>query len=273
MLVLGRARVKRRNSGLCPAVSSKFSEFIALASWAGRLPAPGRARTHEPITEDHERWQTAGLLRSVAGKPATAEPDTIQRVYRLLAQRYHPDNNETGHDARFREIHEAYVTLSDPAKRAKYDIYYHHQKQDRWKLVSAGARAEDDFEIEQISRLTVLEALHAKRRLDPEAAGMPLREIDSLTGRPREHLQFTIWYLVQRKLVQRDDSSQLLITADGGAWSAVSAPRYLWADDALAGSYGRDAHEGRLELHRARPRRNSLRTSRHGPSFDSARSG
>jgi hypothetical protein len=39
--------------------------------------------------------------------------------------------------------------------------------------------------------------------------------MESLTGRPREHLQFTIWYLVQRKLVQRDDSSQLLITADG----------------------------------------------------------
>ena len=145
----------------------------------------------------------------------TAEPETIQRVYRLLAQRFHPDNKDTGHEARFREIHEAYETLSDPARRAKYDIYYHQQKQDRWKLVSAGARAEDDFEIEQINRLTVLEALHAKRRLDPEGSGMPLREMESLTGRPREHLQFTIWYLLQKKLVQRDDSSQLLITADG----------------------------------------------------------
>jgi curved DNA-binding protein CbpA len=145
----------------------------------------------------------------------TAEPDTIHRVYRLLAQRFHPDNKETGDDARFREIHEAYVTLSEPAKRAKYDIAYHQQRQDRWRLVSAGAKAEDDFEIEQISRLTVLEALHAKRRLEPEGSGMSLREMESLTGRPREHLRFTIWYLVQKKLVQRDDSSQLLITADG----------------------------------------------------------
>jgi len=144
-----------------------------------------------------------------------AEPDTIHRVYRLLAQRFHPDNRETGDETRFREIHEAYVTLSDAASRAKYDIYYHQQKQDRWRLVSAGAKAEDDFEIEQLSRLTVLEALHAKRRLEPEGAGMPLREMESVTGRPREHLQFTIWYLVQKKLVQRDDSSQLLITADG----------------------------------------------------------
>ena len=145
----------------------------------------------------------------------TAETETIHRVYRLLAQRFHPDNKETGNDARFREVHEAYVTLSDPAKRAKYDIYYHQQKQDRWRLVSTGAKAEDDFELEQISRLTVLEALHAKRRLEPEGSGMSLREMESLTGRPREHLQFTVWYLVQKKLVQRDDSSQLLITADG----------------------------------------------------------
>ena len=145
----------------------------------------------------------------------TAESETIHRVYRLLAQRFHPDNTDTGNDVRFREIHEAYLTLSDPAKRAKYDIYYHQQKQDRWRLVSAGAKAEDDFEIEQINRLTVLETLHAKRRLEPDASGMPLKELESLTGRPHEHLQFTIWYLVQKKLVQRDDSSQLLITADG----------------------------------------------------------
>jgi curved DNA-binding protein CbpA len=145
----------------------------------------------------------------------TAEPDTIHRVYRLLAQRFHPDNRETGNDARFRAIHEAYLTLSEPAKRAKYDIHYHQQRQDRWTLVSAGARAEDDFESEQISRLTVLEALHAKCRLNPEGSGMPLIEMESLTGQPREHLQFTIWYLVQKKLIKRDDSSQLLITADG----------------------------------------------------------
>ncbi|HEX2453984.1 MAG TPA: DnaJ domain-containing protein, partial [Vicinamibacterales bacterium] len=49
-----------------------------------------------------------------------AEPDTIQRVYRLLAQRYHPDNQETGNTAKFRLIHEAYAVLSDPDVRVKY---------------------------------------------------------------------------------------------------------------------------------------------------------
>ena len=51
----------------------------------------------------------------------TAEPETINRVYRIFAQRYHPDNKETGNDARFREITEAYHILSNPEKRAQYD--------------------------------------------------------------------------------------------------------------------------------------------------------
>ena len=38
----------------------------------------------------------------------TAEPETVHRVYRLLAQRYHPDNGETGSDSKFRQIADAY---------------------------------------------------------------------------------------------------------------------------------------------------------------------
>jgi curved DNA-binding protein len=30
----------------------------------------------------------------------SADPDTITRVYRLLAQRFHPDNQKTGYEAR-----------------------------------------------------------------------------------------------------------------------------------------------------------------------------
>ena len=56
---------------------------------------------------------------------ATAEPDTIHRVYRLLAQRFHPDNQESGSPDRFHQIHEAYTVLSDPERRAKYDVGYH----------------------------------------------------------------------------------------------------------------------------------------------------
>lgn len=144
-----------------------------------------------------------------------AEPETIHRVFRLFAQRFHPDNQETGNASRFRLIHEAYSVLSDPEKRAQYDIAHQQQRQQRWRLIASGAESENDFETEQIARLTLLEALYTQRRLEPTKPGIFSTELENLIGRPREHLEFTIWYLVQKKLVLRGDSSQLLITADG----------------------------------------------------------
>jgi curved DNA-binding protein CbpA len=144
-----------------------------------------------------------------------AEPETISRTYRLLAQRYHPDNQATGNEARFRELHQAYTVLSDPEQRAKYDIASQRQRQERWRLVSAGAESEDDFAFEQVFRLTLLEALYTKRRTDPGAPSLYPADLENMLGRPREHLEFTTWYLLQKKYVARDDQSRLVITADG----------------------------------------------------------
>jgi curved DNA-binding protein CbpA len=146
---------------------------------------------------------------------SAAEPEMIHRVYRLLAQRYHPDNKETGSESRFRAVHDAYSVLSDPEQRARYDVVHQQRGQERWRLVTTGAQSENDFEIEQVLRLTLLEALYTRRRLEPEKPGIFATELESLTGRPREHLEFTLWYLVQKKMVLRGDSSQMLITAEG----------------------------------------------------------
>src|SRR5215475_15076633 len=90
----------------------------------------------------------------------TAEPETINRVYRIFAQRYHPDNKETGNDARFREITEAYHILSHPERRAQYDAISQKRRKDRWRVVSEGPASENNFELEQAVRLTVLEILY-----------------------------------------------------------------------------------------------------------------
>lgn len=147
----------------------------------------------------------------------TAEPETINRVYRIFAQRYHPDNQETGNDARFREITEAYQILSNPEKRARYDATSQKRRADRWRLVSAGPESENDFEMEQAVRLTVLEALYTKRRIQPQEPGIYLRELERMLGRPREHLEFTIWYLSQKKLISTDDA-RMYLTADGAEY-------------------------------------------------------
>jgi hypothetical protein len=65
-------------------------------------------------------------------------------------------------------------------------------RQDRWRFVATGADSENDFEIEQIGRLTVLEALYTKRRIELPAPALIVAELESLIGRPREHLEFTV---------------------------------------------------------------------------------
>ncbi len=147
----------------------------------------------------------------------SAEPETVNRVYRLLAQRYHPDNQESGNEARFREITEAYHILSNPEKRAQYDATYQQRRKDRWRLVSAGPQSENDFEMEQVARLTVLEALYTKRRVEPQNPGIYLLELEKMLGRPREHLEFTIWFLNQKKLINTDDA-RMYLTADGAEY-------------------------------------------------------
>jgi curved DNA-binding protein len=144
-----------------------------------------------------------------------AAPETIHRVYRLLAQRLHPDNVETGNDAEFRKLSEAYQVVSDPERRAKYDVVHAHKRQERWRLVESGGQAENDFENEQLVRLTVLEVLYTRRRIEPESPGLTPLDLETLIGRAREHLEFTIWYLIQKKFVTRSDSSVLVITAEG----------------------------------------------------------
>jgi curved DNA-binding protein CbpA len=144
-----------------------------------------------------------------------AEPETIHRVYRLLAQRLHPDNRQTGSEERFRLLSEAYQVLSDPERRAQYDINHLRQRQDRFRLVEESGKAADGFEGEQNARLMVLEALYTRRRLEPHSPGIFSNELEDLTGRPREHLEFTMWYLIQKNFITRGDNSRLLITAEG----------------------------------------------------------
>ncbi len=58
----------------------------------------------------------------ILGVPRSASADDVKRAYRKLALQYHPDK-PTGDEEKFKEINEAYQTLSDQEKRAQYDQF------------------------------------------------------------------------------------------------------------------------------------------------------
>ncbi|CAM1505285.1 Fc.00g109220.m01.CDS01 [Cosmosporella sp. VM-42] len=59
----------------------------------------------------------------IMGVEKTATPDEIKRAYRKMAVKLHPDKNPGDEQAeeKFKDMQEAYETLSDPEKRARYD--------------------------------------------------------------------------------------------------------------------------------------------------------
>ena len=59
------------------------------------------------------------------GVERSATKDDIKKAFHRLARKYHPDNKTTGDEKKFKEINEAYQTLSDEKKRSEYDTYGH----------------------------------------------------------------------------------------------------------------------------------------------------
>jgi curved DNA-binding protein CbpA len=191
-----------------------------------------------PATEESVQKPTSVDYYEVLQISPNAEPDTVQRVYRLLAQRYHPDNQETGNAAKFRLIHEAYSVLSDPDARVKYDVAHRDRQQDRWRLISLASAASGSSRDDKMVRLTVLDLLCSQRRLNPTHPGLFPGEIEKLTGVPIEHLEFCTWYLIQKRLIQRSDSSRFVITAEGVDYLDEN-PHVVHSTPQLAASFER----------------------------------
>lgn len=143
-----------------------------------------------------------------------AAPDTIHRVYRLLAQRYHPDNSETGNEEIFKVLLQAYRVLSDPEQRAAYDVQQRSNRQLRWKIFDSAQEARG-LEAEKRKRHGILSLLYTKRINQPEQPTMTLHDLEDLLGCPREHLEFSLWYLKENAWIARGDNTRYSITVKG----------------------------------------------------------
>jgi curved DNA-binding protein CbpA len=143
-----------------------------------------------------------------------AQIDTINRVYRMLAQRFHPDNPESADTERFLKLQAAYAILSNPERKAQYDED-RHRHYERPMEVFGMKEFTDGIEGESNRRMGILCLLYNKRRTSPEEAGMPVLQMETLMSFPREHLLFTLWYLRKKQLVEFNFNSEYEITAEG----------------------------------------------------------
>lgn len=143
-----------------------------------------------------------------------AETETIERVYRILAGRFHPDNQATGDADKFRMLSDAYQTLRDPAKRAEYDRQF--QVAPAGPLaIFLGKEFADGIDSEAKIRIGVLCLLYSKRRANPDFAALSLLDMENIMAFPRERLLFALWYLRAKRYVVQDDRSSFIISAEG----------------------------------------------------------
>jgi len=154
-----------------------------------------------------------------------AELETIQRVFRLLADRYHPDNPHTADAGRFLQLTRAYEILSNRKTRAAYDLEYQLHISRPLKIFELKEFA-PGIDGERNRRMGILCILFNRRRSNPEAAGLSILDLENQTGLPREHLQFTLWCLKESELIRQDESTALAITGQGVDYLEKNLPSH-----------------------------------------------
>lgn len=126
----GMGRAKRVTAAVVDAIDGGFGVNLATPLQAGSRVVVGDHIEAEVrwCVQKSDGMFRAGLQNSrldcyeVLQLSPNADGETISRVYRLLAARYHPDNRETGDSEKFIRLSQAYQILSDPEKRARYDV-------------------------------------------------------------------------------------------------------------------------------------------------------
>lgn len=143
-----------------------------------------------------------------------ADAETIRRVYRLQAQRFHPDNRESGNPEIFRKISEAYEVLSEPERRATYDREHRlARRQDILGVETPPAAPPLTDETQR--REEIIELLYRRRLAHPERPSLGLRDLEVLLRIPKNELEFSLWYLKESGYLTRTDSGHHTITIKG----------------------------------------------------------
>jgi len=140
---------------------------------------------------------------------ANANQDTIERMFRYLATKFHPDSG--GDKEQFSSLVKAFEVLRDPSSRAAYDAQLQKVKQDNKVLVEHAQQAGPDAEI----RNQLLHLFYTRRRQANGDPGIGTVTVETEMGLSPDMLNFHLWFFREKGWIQREEDGGLSITAAG----------------------------------------------------------
>ncbi len=172
----------------------------------------GQSAKKDPrhLAEDADHYELLQVSRH-------ADIDTIHRVYHVLAQRYHPDNLDTGNAERFHQITEAHTVLTDVERRAAYDVRLAAEDRGRLRIFDS-IDSTQGVQAEIRKREGILRLLYTRRLVEPHDPSMRARDFANMLACPIEHLEFSLWFLREKRFLVRSDNNRFEIT-----WQGVEA--------------------------------------------------
>ena len=117
----------------------------------------------------------------------TADADTIKRIFRHLAKKYHPDLPNGGDPELFRQLVKAHAVLTDVESRAAYDLKYQEYWDQKWQIL----------------------------RQSTEGAVPEEMDLSRMIRLPIELMEFDLWYLHRKGYVERLETGQMAISVEG----------------------------------------------------------
>jgi len=182
-----------------------------------------------------------------------ATEETIHRVYRYMAARYHPDNLATGNLEKFTQLTSAYKVLSEPNRRSEYDAQRATRQPTIRNPMSSTVDFMDQGEGDLNRRVAVLAILYYRRRMFPNSPEVSLAEIEERMGFPRDYLDFTTWYLAKKRYITRADNSDFTLTVEGVDFIETQRATIPLLDNLLTNGSHTDDNEVRSRLLASEP--------------------
>ena len=159
------------------------------------LTSPGQGAAEVALTTGCQELLNSG----VAG-----DMQTFESLYRTLAFRYHPDNQDTGNPEAFLRIREIYRILSSSQST---------------RTPETAAEAPGNAVAVRLPgekrHLSVLRLLFERRLQDCHNAGVSQCDIEAATGLPGNEVHFILWYLREKGAITAGDSLSYAISAAG----------------------------------------------------------